>query len=266
MVVHVASGVGYWMQVGRNLELAVGSTLVFSHAVEGTIRASQLGQTVLGLFQVEPERLAGVVTLDEKRFLQTAADHPAMNFHCLPAGDPVSEQFGEIWRRGSGSNLRARLQLLALFIRAFENGLGRPQAAPVTLCCAKSRLEAFLKGMTESAMLDLSLSDLVKVIGCTPRHLSRIFPEAVGMSFRQKQAEVRLARARDLLESTNSKIYEVAMQSGYKSVSLFNFMFRKRFGLTPARWRKLLRSRKAPRVALSAARPRLPAVEEMTCA
>jgi AraC-like DNA-binding protein len=266
MVVHATGGVGYWMQAGRNLEVASGATLIFSQAVQGAIRASQLGPMALRHFQVEPERLAGVATLDEKQFLQAAAGKEALNFQLLAAADPVSARFAEICRRGSGSGLLARLQLLELFARAFETALGRPRTGPGMDACAKGRLEALLKQMTESAMVDLSLSALVKEIRCTPRHLSRVFSETVGMSFRQKQTEVRLARALDLLGTTNSKIYEVAIESGYQSVSLFNYMFRKRFGVTPAKWRKLSRSRKASRVAAPAARPRRPGVEEMTCA
>jgi len=245
MFVHVATGVAYWMQPGRNVELTAGSTLLFSHAVQGAIRASQLGQTLLRVFWVEPERLAGVVTLGEKQFLQTAAERDGLNFRFRPATDPVSEKFAEICRHANSSGLRARLQLLELFIRTLDNALGRPESGPAVEADAKARLRAFLSQMTASAMLDLSLSELVKQVRCTPRHLSRIFLETVGMSFRQKQAEVRLARARELLETTNSKIYEVAMESGYQSLSLFNFMFRKRFGATPARWRKRLNNRKA---------------------
>jgi AraC-like DNA-binding protein len=265
MLVHITSGVGYWMQPGKNLELARGSTLIFSHAIQGAIRASQLGQTIVYMFQVQPERLAGVVTLGEKQFLQTAAERDGLNFRFLPFTDPVSENFAEICRRGNGATLRVRLQLLELFIRAFDHGLGHPKTEPALDPGAKGRLEAVLKHMTESAMLDLSLSQLVKEIRCTPRHLSRIFLETVGMSFRQKQAEVRLARARELLQTTDSKIYEVALESGYPSVSLFNFMFRKRFGVTPAKWRKQLRSRKAARLVTRGARPRRNPVEEIPC-
>ena len=265
MFVHITSGVGYWMQPGRNLELASGSTLIFSHAIQGAIRASQLGQAVLHLFRVEPERLAGVVTLGEKQFLQTAAGRDGLNFRLLPFTDPVSEKFAEICRRGNGSSLRVRLQLLELFIRAFDNALGRQESEPAVELDAKARLGAFLKQMTASAMLDLSLSELVKEIRCTPRHLSRIFLETVGMSFREKQAEVRLARARELLQTTNSKIYEVAVESRYQSVSLFNFMFRKRFGATPAQWRQQLNRRKATRPVAQGARPRRNGVEEISC-
>ncbi len=265
MFVHITRGVGYWMQPGKNLELAGGSTLIFSHAVQGSVRASQLGPTVVHLFQVEPERLAGVVTLGEKEFLQAAAGKDGLNFRLLASTDPVSEKFAEICQRGNGGSLRGRLQLLELFIRAFDNGLGHPRTEPAVDLDAKGRLEAFLKQMTASAMLDLSLSELVKEIRCTPRHLSRVFLDTVGMSFREKQAEVRLARAQELLQTTNSKIYEVAVESGYQSISLFNFMFRKRFGVTPAKWRKQLNSRRAARRATRRVRPRRNGVEEIAC-
>jgi AraC-like DNA-binding protein len=37
----------------------------------------------------------------------------------------------------------------------------------------------------------------------------------------------------------------VALESGYQSLSLFNLMFKRRFGTTPAKWRFQTKSRKA---------------------
>jgi AraC-like DNA-binding protein len=34
----------------------------------------------------------------------------------------------------------------------------------------------------------------------------------------------------------------VAMESGFQSVSLFNLMFKRRFGVTPGRWREKVRA------------------------
>ncbi|HWF19415.1 MAG TPA: helix-turn-helix transcriptional regulator [Verrucomicrobiae bacterium] len=82
------------------------------------------------------------------------------------------------------------------------------------------------------------MSDSRKKTHCTARHLSRIFHELAGMSFRDKRAELRLARARELLATTNSKVVDVALESGYKSLSLFNLMFARRFGMSPGKWRK----------------------------
>ena len=73
---------------------------------------------------------------------------------------------------------------------------------------------------------------------CTTRHLGRIFYDVVGMTFREKRTEIRLARARELLATSNTKVVEVALESGYRSLSLFNLMFTRRFGTSPARWRQ----------------------------
>ena len=94
-------------------------------------------------------------------------------------------------------------------------------------------------------LVNLSFAELVNVSRCTPRHLSRIFYEVVGMSFRAKRAELRLALACDLLASTEFKILDVALESGFQSLSLFNLMFARRFGMSPGKWRqKQLESRR----------------------
>lgn len=62
-------------------------------------------------------------------------------------------------------------------------------------------------------------------------------------TFREKQTELRLARARELLATTDSKVAEVALGSGYQSTSLFGAMFKQRFGASPARWRERLKGK-----------------------
>ena len=51
--------------------------------------------------------------------------------------------------------------------------------------------------------------------------------------------------------TTESKVVEVALESGYQSLSLFNLMFKRHFGLTPAKWRsQSTRVKRHGRVAL----------------
>src|SRR5205085_1049955 len=89
-----------------------------------------------------------------------------------------------------------------------------------------------------SELLEMSFNELAQMTRCTSRHLSRIFQEIVGQSFRDKRAEIRLARARELLATSDSKVVDVALESGYKSLSLFNLMFSRRFGTSPGKWRE----------------------------
>jgi AraC-like DNA-binding protein len=135
-----------------------------------------------------------------------------------------------------------------LFVQAFGEELANNRAAsPQIVVDAKSRLINLLNETSPAELLDLTFADLMQETRCTARHLSRIFHQVVGMTFREKQAQVRLLRAQELLATTESKVVEVALESGYQSLSLFNLMFKRRFGLTPAKWRDQTRNRKAAR-------------------
>ena len=58
------------------------------------------------------------------------------------------------------------------------------------------------------------------------------------MPLRAHQTELRLQRALQLLADADAKIINVAYESGYRHLGLFNAMFKKRFGVTPSEWRR----------------------------
>ncbi|HWX22760.1 MAG TPA: helix-turn-helix transcriptional regulator [Candidatus Binatia bacterium] len=243
-VLHLTRGVGYWMNSRSNHELSGGSVLMLSERGQGLVRASQLGETVFQYFYVQPEKLSGVMTLAEQKLLDEAARKDAFSARLFFPDDPVAENFKRLCQGRSQSNLRTRVQLLELFIHAVENDLNLDAAEPVSDAGARARLEMLLKQMHAADMLDLSFGDLAARVGCCPRHLGRVFQEVVGTSFREKQAQVRLGKAQELLATSKSKVVEVALESGYQSLSLFNLMFKRRFGVTPAQWRQRPNKRK----------------------
>src|SRR5262249_38824425 len=59
-----------------------------------------------------------------------------------------------------------------------------------------------------------------------------------GQSPRAHQTELRLLKARQLLVSSNSQVIQVALDSGYRSLSLFNALFKRRFGMSPSELRR----------------------------
>jgi AraC-like DNA-binding protein len=241
---HLSRGVGYWLHPRGNHELATGSVLLLSERTQGIKRASQVGEVLLHFFRLQPQRLTGLVTLNEQQFLQNAAALEQSSLRIFRPGEAVAENFRKVCETVNGNNFRLRLQLLDLFIQAFGNELPNQTAAPAPSIDAKARLTHLLNQTPLSELLDLSFTDLVQEMRCTPRHLSRIFHEVVGMSFREKQAQVRLVRAQELLATTQCKVVEVALESGYQSLSLFNLMFKKRFGVTPGKWREQTLSQK----------------------
>lgn len=239
LFVQIQSGVGYCLEKQGNLELPTSALLVLSQKADITIRASQLGNLDLLLFRVEPELLTGLLTLGEQLFLSSAAAQPDFARRLLPPEHSVAARFHELCQTPGRRDLAFRLSLLNLFALAFaeffEEHAAAQRKAPLD---ARERLKQLLEQTLASEWLNLSFGELVKKMNCTPRHLSRLFKNIAGMSFREKQASIRLARAGELLRTTDSKVVDVALESGFQSLSLFNMMFRKRFGLSPGRWRK----------------------------
>lgn len=238
LMLQVDSGTGYWMHTRQNLQLEPGTVLMLPPDSEGSIRASQVGSLSFSFFCVDPMRLMGLMTLAEQTFFRTAASRQDLAARFLPPPHPLAAGLKELFasRKNSGSLLR--LQLLQKFLEIFGKELHNESVELDAGADAKQRLSDFLKTTQTSELINLSFAELVHVSRCTPRHLSRIFRDVVGMSFRDKRAELRLAQACDLLASTELKIVDVALESGFQSLSLFNLMFARRFGISPGRWRQ----------------------------
>jgi AraC-like DNA-binding protein len=235
-LIQVSQGTGYYLQPQLNQALEVGSVLLVAENVEGTIRASQLGGLSLCSFNVIPSRLTGLITLSEQDFLETASRREVCP-QVFPPDSPTALKIGELYASRNRSGLLFRLKLLQILVETFGNGLEQI-ISDREISDARDRLQALLKQTPSSELLQMDLDELAQVTRCTPRHLNRIFHKLVGMSFRDKRTDLRLARALELLATTNSKVVEVALESGYKSLSLFNLVFVRRFGISPGKWRQ----------------------------
>ena len=234
--IQIRSGISYWQQLTATRELPEGTALILAGEPRGGLRASQLGEVNLAYYCIEPEKLAGLLSLGEQQSLQQAAlrDRPSVRF--LAPSHPIAERFCSLGTSGS-AGVSTRLQLLQLFMDWFHAEYGRDTSTPAIEMDSRSRLRQFLDQTAALEFLELSPAELAPKLRCSPRHLRRLFRKEVGASFREKQTELRLTRACELLANSNAKIVEVALTSGYQSNSLFSLLFKKRYGLSPAKWR-----------------------------
>jgi AraC family carnitine catabolism transcriptional activator len=79
----------------------------------------------------------------------------------------------------------------------------------------------------------LSIDDLAQVVLVTRRQLERLFSGHLGMPPSRFYLNLRLDRARELLQQTGMAITEVAIASGFGSSSYLARAYRTRFGLNP---------------------------------
>jgi AraC-like DNA-binding protein len=244
VLAHVTSGQAYSLHPQKNQKLETGSVVALPWLTKAYIRASQLGEVLLHYFHVEFERLMGLVDLAEQQFLQNSASRDDLPRVLLPS-DAISEQFRKFCGTVGHNGFSTRLQLLDICTEVLGHEFKNPAKEPQGEANAKARIAGIVRQLPASALLDLDFDDLVQRMHCSPRHVSRLFNEVVGMSFREKKSEVRLLRARELLSDGKAKIVDVALESGYHSISLFNLMFKKRFGVTPGKWRAGVKSRQS---------------------
>jgi len=203
----------------------------------GRVRASQLNSALVRFFRVDPARLGGLLSFHEQAFFHSAASKSGLSFRIIAATDILCARLSDLCPGNRESGALMRTQLLQLFLEGFAGQLGSISNPSEHPAGATDRLRDFLTQLPPGELLYMNFSELVGKMLCTPRHAGRVFHEVVGMSFREKQTELRLARACELLATTQTKILDVALESGYQSLSLFNLMFKKHYRLTPGQWR-----------------------------
>lgn len=84
---------------------------------------------------------------------------------------------------------------------------------------------------------DLTLNNLAGKFGFNPSYLSRKFKSTYGIGINEYLTEVRIKRAKEILEATDIKIYEIAKMVGYQDEKYFSRVFSLKTGKSPIIWR-----------------------------
>jgi len=84
---------------------------------------------------------------------------------------------------------------------------------------------------------DIHPGDLAKLLFVSERHLHRILIETYELSFQQKLIETRIELAKYLFINQNLTVAEVCDRVGYSAVNTFSNLFRKKTGITPAKYK-----------------------------
>ncbi|WP_269937815.1 AraC family transcriptional regulator [Arthrobacter sp. HY1533] len=95
---------------------------------------------------------------------------------------------------------------------------------------AKDRLQRNLADGT-------SVAALAAEARLSPSHFATLFRKQVGLPVLQFQTQLRMARARELLDTTDLAVSAIAAQVGYPDAFYFSRQFRSIHGTTPLRYR-----------------------------
>lgn len=91
-----------------------------------------------------------------------------------------------------------------------------------------------IKNLVEKEyMQDITLSYVAEKVHLAPAYVSYIFKKETGQTLIKYITEIRMEKARILLEEDQLKIGQIAKACGYENQSYFNRAFKNYFGVTP---------------------------------
>jgi AraC family transcriptional regulator len=86
-------------------------------------------------------------------------------------------------------------------------------------------------------MRNWSLARIAREAGSSPFHLARAFKRVTGMSLHQHRLALRLHASLTMLRDGCDDVGRIALDLGFSDHSHFTAAFRRRFGVTPSRYR-----------------------------
>lgn len=168
-----------------------------------------------------------------KAFLPTVLELPSA------VAREASEQFRSVISAGvlgdAAQKTIAACRLAELLVRLRQHWehSSRPESEDPLVAGAKAYMRQHLGE-------PLTLADLGRSLGVAPEHLCRTFKNRTGTSPFEYLRQLRVQRARQLLEQSSAKVLAVARQAGFGSSVQMNRVFQKYLGTTPRAYRKSL--------------------------
>ncbi|MCZ8521056.1 MULTISPECIES: response regulator transcription factor [Paenibacillus] len=91
--------------------------------------------------------------------------------------------------------------------------------------------------MEENYAKNLNMAMVSNHVSLSYTYFSQAFKEYTGENFVAYLKKIRIQRAKELLESEDGKIYEIAEQVGFENTKQFNRVFKEMEGITPMEYR-----------------------------
>ncbi len=150
-------------------------------------------------------------------------------------GELFSRMYSEYKSQSRGYYDILRAYLIELLIKIFR--LMDNKKSPVP---NKNReiIEKAISLMKQNYNQDIRLEDIAMKCFISKNYFSKLFKEVTGIKFSDYVQKVRIDEACSLIRNTNTKLTEIALQTGYSDMKFFYQVFKKYTGMTPGEYRK----------------------------
>jgi len=128
------------------------------------------------------------------------------------------------------------LQLLGLVLESWQASGSPPR--PSALMTAQDRFSGLIVYLSQNLDRKLGRDEVAAFVHLQPNYLDRAFRRAYGVAPMRMLRDLRLQRARHLLESSSHTVAAVAALCGFEEAGYFSRAFRRETGQTPGEYRR----------------------------
>lgn len=235
---------------GQTFDLAPGDIFLIPGGEPHSLKAPARGGRFIFLFEFDQ-----ILAIKGASYLASCMAKPLLiNRSTCPAiYAEEADLFGRIcWEYLHDDSLRdisVYSQLLTIFLNYGKYRLSS-ESSPSMLQLPHSsqrnyaeRFEAVFDYLDRHFAEDLTLEDAASVAGFSKFHFSRTFKQLSGCNFYEYLCHRRIKTSEALLMKPGLSISQIALQSGFSSVSTFNRTFKKLKGCTPTQYRGMFQVR-----------------------
>jgi AraC-like DNA-binding protein len=219
-----------------SITLCPGDLLVKDGGTD-TIIVSDTKNFAFSMFSLSVQHLMPLLTTGEVSSLAHVLERLKAPRIFL-ATAPLATKCHQLLSTLSSAALESRSQLVRIAALVLENEFQTLRAQPRTSKPKDLRLLQRLDRLSTDEIIESSVEELAQRIGCSRRHLNRLFHQHFKASMANLKMELRLRKAAALLSNRIVRVIDIADQCGFNHLGLFNSYFRKRFGYSPTQWRK----------------------------
>lgn len=134
--------------------------------------------------------------------------------------------------------MEARMRRLALAVQAKTSPPSQEPAGTALAAGGLNRAEQMAAFIARHHHEPLTLGTIAETVGLHPNYAMSVFRRAFGTTLLEYLTQHRLSHAQRFLVTTDDLILNIALRSGFGSLSRFNEAFRRAFGCTPREFRR----------------------------
>jgi AraC-like DNA-binding protein len=136
----------------------------------------------------------------------------------------------------------ARLELQARLLRftaaVLDTTAARQPAGPIRAATSALKAEQMASYIARNYREPLSIVDISREIHLHPNYAMTLFKRTFHTTLNDYLTRYRIAQAQRLLATTDEKVIDVAMESGFRTSSRFYEAFQRACGCSPSHYRK----------------------------